>query len=61
MNILSCALQVFKARPMDKDAKLKFTECNKIVKEIAFTKAIAVDSTKKSIADSINLENMCKP
>ena len=51
---------VMKARPSDRDAKLKFTECNKIVKKLAFEKAIAVDENKKSIADSINLEVMSK-
>ncbi|XP_016842872.1 serine/threonine-protein phosphatase 5 [Nasonia vitripennis] len=49
---------VMKARPNDKDAKAKFTECNKIVKKLAFEKAIAVEENKKSIADSINLEAM---
>ena len=50
-----------KARPNDKDARNKYTECNKIVKRLAFEKAIAVEETeKKSIADSINLESMCK-
>jgi hypothetical protein len=29
---------VFRARPNDKDAKLKFTECKKIVQQIAFQK-----------------------
>ncbi|KAK6635261.1 Serine/threonine-protein phosphatase 5 [Polyplax serrata] len=48
---------VKKARPNDKDAQLKFIECNKIVKKIAFERAIAVDDTK-SIADSIDLENI---
>ncbi|KAI5741034.1 hypothetical protein M8J76_009768 [Diaphorina citri] len=47
---------VHKARPNDKDAKAKFTECNKIVKRLAFEKAISVDS--KSVAESINFENM---
>lgn len=51
---------VMKARPNDKDAKAKFTECNKIVKKIAFEKAISVEENKKSIADSINLEAMSK-
>lgn len=51
---------VMKARPNDKDAKAKFTECNKIVKKLAFEKAIAVEENKKSIADSINLEAMSK-
>lgn len=51
---------VTKARPNDKDAKMKYTECNKIVKKIAFEKAISVEDTKKSIADSINLDAMSK-
>jgi len=55
---LYCLLQVTKAKPNDVDAKIKYTECNKIVKQMAFVRAIRVDDTKKSIADSINLENM---
>lgn len=49
---------VTRARPNDKDAKLKFTECGKIVKKKAFEKAISVDDSKKSIADLIDLEQM---
>lgn len=49
---------VTKMRPSDKDAKLKYNECNKIVKKIAFEKAISVDYKKKSIADTINIEGM---
>jgi serine/threonine-protein phosphatase 5 len=49
---------ITKARPTDKDAKLKFTECKKIVQQIAFKKAIAVDENKKSVSDSIDLESM---
>nr|AZT88974.1 serine/threonine-protein phosphatase 5 [Periplaneta americana] len=49
---------VTKAKPNDRDAKEKYTECNKIVRQMAFERAIRVDDTKKSIADSINLENM---
>lgn len=49
---------VTKARPNDKDAKLKYTECNKIVKKIAFETAISVEDTKKAIADTINLDAM---
>jgi len=37
---------------------MKYAECNKIVKQMAFERAIRVDDTKRSIADSINLENM---
>ncbi|XP_017768496.1 PREDICTED: serine/threonine-protein phosphatase 5 [Nicrophorus vespilloides] len=49
---------VIKARPNDKDAKRNYTECNKIVKKIAFQKAISVKETKKKGADSINLDSM---
>ena len=47
-------------RPNDKDAKSKYTECNKIVKRLAFERAIAVEDTQKSVADSINLDSMSK-
>ncbi|KAG8195712.1 hypothetical protein JTE90_002975 [Oedothorax gibbosus] len=46
------------ARPNDRDAKTKFLECSKIVKRIAFENAISVEETKKSVADSLNLETM---
>ncbi|XP_012258338.1 serine/threonine-protein phosphatase 5 [Athalia rosae] len=49
---------VTKARPKDKDAKTKFTECNKIVKKLAFEKAISVEENKKNVADTINLDDM---
>lgn len=49
---------VMKAKPNDIDAKIKYTECNKIVKQMAFERAIRVDDTKKSVAECINLENM---
>ncbi|KAL3875067.1 hypothetical protein ACJMK2_038005 [Sinanodonta woodiana] len=48
---------VTKVHPSDKDAKAKYTECNKIVKRIAFEKAIAVDD-HKSVLDSIDIETM---
>lgn len=38
---------------------MKYSECNKIVKKIAFEKAIAVDDNK-NIADTINLDAMSK-
>lgn len=53
-------LQVTKVRPNDQDAKMKFNECNKMVKKIAFEKAISVDNKEVNIADSINLESMSK-
>ncbi|KAJ0173510.1 hypothetical protein K1T71_010659 [Dendrolimus kikuchii] len=49
---------VTKVRPNDQDAKLKYNECNKIVKKIAFEKAISVDKKEVNIADSINLDAM---
>ena len=48
-------------RPNDKDAKAKYGECNKIVKRIAFEKAIAVDDQdQKAVSETINLDSMCK-
>ncbi|XP_072929717.1 serine/threonine-protein phosphatase 5 [Epargyreus clarus] len=49
---------VTKVRPNDQDAKMKYNECNKIVKKIAFEKAISVDKKEVNIADSINLDSM---
>jgi len=49
---------VVQARPNDKDAKIKCSECNKIVRKLAFERAIAVDDSKKSIADSINIDSI---
>lgn len=49
---------VYKARPNDKDAKLKFNECSKIVRQQAFERAIAVDTVKKSVSESINIDSM---
>ena len=48
-----------KVRPNDKDAKAKYTECNKIVTMNAFAKAIAVDDNK-SIADTLDINSMGK-
>ncbi|XP_064394801.1 serine/threonine-protein phosphatase 5-like isoform X3 [Halichondria panicea] len=49
---------VKRARPRDKDAQLKYNECNKIVRQIAFEKAIAVDSTRKRPSESLDVESM---
>ncbi|XP_042884048.1 serine/threonine-protein phosphatase 5-like [Penaeus japonicus] len=49
---------VTKTRPNDRDAKVKYNECQKVVKMLMFQKAIAVDDDKKSIAEAINLESM---
>ncbi|KAH8311471.1 hypothetical protein KR044_006498 [Drosophila immigrans] len=50
---------VAKCRPNDKDAKLKFTECNKIVKMRAFERAIAVDKPEKTLSEMYrDLENI---
>lgn len=42
---------VFKRCPNDEDAKTKFTECSKIVKRMAFEKAIAVDKEEKTLSE----------
>jgi len=52
--------QVVKVRPNDRDAKMKYSECSKIVKKKAFEKAIAYDDEKKSMAESINVDTICK-
>lgn len=52
------APQVVKVRPNDKDAKLKYQECNKIVKQKAFERAIASDEQKRSVVDSLDIESM---
>lgn len=43
--------QVAKRRPNDEDAKIKFTECNKMVKKQAFERAIANDVPDKTLAE----------
>lgn len=50
--------QVVKVKPHDKDAKLKYQECNKIVKQKAFERAIAGDEHKRSVVDSLDIESM---
>uniref|UniRef100_A0AC34FL20 Protein-serine/threonine phosphatase n=1 Tax=Panagrolaimus sp. ES5 TaxID=591445 RepID=A0AC34FL20_9BILA len=47
---------VRKFRPNDADAQKKFEECSKIVKRIAFEKAIACDYDEKKLIDSIKPE-----
>ncbi|XP_065216869.1 serine/threonine-protein phosphatase 5 [Planococcus citri] len=47
---------VAKAKPNDKQAKAKYAECNKIVKKIAFEKAISVSD--KSISEMIDFESI---
>ena len=49
---------VTKICPNDKDAKMKYSECNKIVMRLAFEKAIAVDDKKKSVVSQVNLDTM---
>ena len=49
---------VKRARPRDKDALMKYTECNKIVRQQAFEKAIAVDSMRKKPSETVDLESM---
>ncbi|XP_014749679.1 PREDICTED: serine/threonine-protein phosphatase 5 [Sturnus vulgaris] len=49
---------VVKVRPNDKDAKLKYQECHRIVKQKAFERAIASDEHKRSVVDSLDIESM---
>uniref|UniRef100_M3ZV27 Serine/threonine-protein phosphatase n=1 Tax=Xiphophorus maculatus TaxID=8083 RepID=M3ZV27_XIPMA len=49
---------VVRVRPNDKDARMKYQECNKIVKQKAFERAIASDDKKKSVVDSLDIESM---
>lgn len=39
---------------------MKYEECKKIVKQKAFERAIASDEIKKSVVDSLDIENMSK-
>ncbi|XP_039181065.1 serine/threonine-protein phosphatase 5 [Crotalus tigris] len=49
---------VVQVKPNDKDAKMKYQECHKIVKQKAFERAIASDEHKRSVVDSLDIENM---
>ncbi|EPB78633.1 tetratricopeptide repeat protein [Ancylostoma ceylanicum] len=49
---------VVRTHPNDADARRKHDECQKIVRRIAFEKAISVDHDKKSISESIDLSTM---
>ncbi len=50
-----------KARPKDPEARTKFLECQKIVRRLAFEKAIAVEEKqKKSIVDSLDIDAIGK-
>lgn len=42
---------VAKRRPNDRDAAMKFTECNKLVRKQAFEKAISNDVPEKTLAE----------
>ncbi|XP_060062862.1 serine/threonine-protein phosphatase 5-like [Ylistrum balloti] len=48
---------VVKVRPNNKDARAKFNECQKIVRMMAFQKAISVEDSK-SVAEQIDLAAM---
>eukprot|EP00794_Sanderia_malayensis_P017605 gene17605-19358_t len=49
---------VVKVCPNDRDAKMKYTQCKKIVQEQAFARAIAVESKTKSVCEALNIEGM---
>lgn len=42
---------VAKRRPNDRDAAMKYTECNKLVRKAAFEKAISCDIPEKTLAE----------
>ena len=48
---------VVKVVPNDKDAKKKMEECDKIVKKIAFEKAIDSEKEHKVVSDSVDPNN----
>lgn len=45
-----------KTLPNNIDAKRKYDECQKLMRRIAFEKAISVDHDRRSIAESINID-----
>ncbi|VDP14328.1 unnamed protein product [Onchocerca flexuosa] len=47
-----------KALPNNADAKQKYDECQKLMRKLAFEKAISVDHDKRSIGDYINIDTM---
>ncbi|XP_062498876.1 serine/threonine-protein phosphatase 5-like, partial [Corticium candelabrum] len=50
---------VVKARPRDKDAREKYLQCQKIVKQQAFERAIAVETgPQKSVSETINVDSI---
>lgn len=51
MILFWLVLQVAKVRPSDESAKIKFNECKKIVKMQAFERAIASDTSEKTLAE----------
>lgn len=60
MFYLFIIFKVRQFRANDKDAQKKYEECQKIIKRIAFEKAIACNHATTSVADSINLDNFGK-
>ena len=49
---------VKRAKPKDSDAITKYNECNKIVRQKAFAKAIAVET--RSAIESVHYETLSK-
>ncbi|OQR71252.1 serine/threonine-protein phosphatase 5-like [Tropilaelaps mercedesae] len=49
---------VSKACPSDQDAKRRFHECRKVWQRLAFENAIRVEDTRKSVADSIDVNSI---
>lgn len=49
---------VKRVRPRDKDALTKYTECNKVVRQVAFERAIAVESSRKKPSETIDVDSL---
>ena len=49
---------VKKVRPRDKDAITKYTACNKVMRQMAFERAIAVESSQKKPSETIDIDTM---
>uniref|UniRef100_A0A2K6ERS4 protein-serine/threonine phosphatase n=1 Tax=Propithecus coquereli TaxID=379532 RepID=A0A2K6ERS4_PROCO len=49
---------VVKVKPYNKNAKMKYQECNKIVKQKAFKRAITGNEHKRSVVESLDIESM---
>ena len=58
LNLYSIFLGIYKHRPTDKDAKLKFTECKKIVQQMAFQVYIIIIFINSSVSDPYHFDSV---